>query len=185
MKTIQEFCNTHHACREGRNWASINCRSMQEAWDTAPNPSWVVWIATRKGVLSHRELVQFSLYCARSVQHLMKDVRSIQALDTVERWLAGDVGNEELQQAKDSAYAAYVAYAAYAAYVAYTAAAAYAAYAAAFAATAAAATAAAADVAATAAAAVAADAADVAAVAADAKQKQAAWLRENTKPNFE
>lgn len=163
---------------------------MQEAWDTAPNPSWVVWIATRKGVLSHRELVQFSLYCARSVQHLMKDVRSIQALDTVERWLAGDVGNEELQQAKDSAYAAYVAYAAYAAYVAYTAAAAD------VAATAAAAVAAdAADVAAyaaataaatTAAATAAADvAADVAAVAADAKQKQAAWLRENTKPNFE
>jgi len=160
MKTIQEFCDTHYACRKGREWALANCASMQEAWDTAPNPRWVVWIATRKGVLNHRELVQFSLYCARSVQHLMKDVRSIQTLDIVERWLEGGVSTEELQQAKIASYASYAAsYAADVADADVADADAYAAYAAA----------------------AAADVADADAV----RQKQAAWLRENTKPNFE
>lgn len=63
----------------------------------------------------HRMLwVKFGLAAARRVQHLMKDQRSIAALDAVQGWIAGDVTDDEVRAARrDAAYAA--AYAAYAA----------------------------------------------------------------------
>jgi len=55
----------------------------------------------------------YAVWCARQVQHLMKDERSIKALDVAERYANGEASDEELKDAKDAAYAAfYVAYAA-------------------------------------------------------------------------
>ena len=51
---------------------------------------------------------------AREVQHLMKDPRSIRALDVAEAYAKGEATKEELIKAKKEAFAAYV----YAAYVA-------------------------------------------------------------------
>jgi hypothetical protein len=53
--TIQEFCDLHGACRENREWAMENCQTMREVWETA-KPLWLIWVATRPGVLSEREL---------------------------------------------------------------------------------------------------------------------------------
>jgi hypothetical protein len=94
----------------------------------------------------------FAVSCARSVQHLMTDPRSVAAIDVAERHANGEATNDELRAAYDAAYAA----------------------------SAAADAAADADAAAYAAA----DAAAYAAYAADAREQQAAWLRQNTKPNF-
>jgi hypothetical protein len=57
--TIQEFCDLHGACPDGREWAMKNCRSMREVWDTA-KPLWLIWVATRRGVLSDQELCLFA-----------------------------------------------------------------------------------------------------------------------------
>ena len=166
MKTIEDFCDIHNACPEGRAWAIANCSTMQEAWDKAPDPSWVIWIATLQGVLTDRELRLFAVWCARQVQHLLTDPRSVSAIDVAERYANGEATDEELAAAGDEAWAA--------------------AWDAAWAAARAAAWAADgdADGDADGAAARAAARAAIAAAWDAARTAQAQWLRDNTKPNF-
>lgn len=49
---------------------------------------------------------QYAVHCARSVQHLMTDPRSIAALDVAERHANGDATDEELAAARAAAAAA-------------------------------------------------------------------------------
>ena len=93
--TIQQFCHLHRACKDGREWALANCASMQDAWNTI-KLEWLLWIATRPGVLTDRELRLFAVWSARQVQHLMTDPRSVQAMDTAERFANGNATEEEL-----------------------------------------------------------------------------------------
>ena len=72
--------------------------------------------------LADRQRHEFALACARRVQHLMRDPRSVAALDTRERWLRGEATNEEMARAAraaadaaDAAWAAAEAAAAWAA----------------------------------------------------------------------
>lgn len=105
MMTIEEFCNVHRACAEGRRWAVDHCKTMNGAWKTAC-PLWVVWIATRPGVLPDRELRLFAVRCARYVQHLITNSRSIAAIDVAERYALGEATNAELLVARATARAA-------------------------------------------------------------------------------
>ena len=189
MITIKEFCDKHYACLEGREWALTHCKDMNKAWQTA-RPDWLVWVATREGVLTDVELRRFAVWSARQVLHLMTDERSVNAIDIAEHYADGAATDEELATARAAAYAAYAAAdaahsAAYAAadaaaYAAYAAAdaAAYAAHSAAYAAARAAARAAATSAAARAAAHAVAHATDA------AESAQAQWLRDNTSPNL-
>ena len=103
--TIDEFCDNYDACNEGRQWAMENCTSMSEAWAKL-KPEWLIWVATQKGVLTDKELRLFAVWSARQVQHLMKDHRSITALDVAERHASGQATDEELYAAMDAARAA-------------------------------------------------------------------------------
>jgi len=178
--SVLEFCDRHDACPEGREWALANCRDMDHAWQTL-KPEWLMWVAMQRGVLDDRTLRLFAVWCARQVQHLMTDPRSVAAVDVAERFANGDATAEELKVARVAAAAADDA--AWAAFVAALAAAD--AWAAAAAWDAAAAAAWAAD----AYAAAAARAADAYAAAAAARAEplklQAEWLRANAKPNWE
>lgn len=51
-----------------------------------------------------REWRLFAVWCARQVQHLMDDERSINALDVVERHAHGEATDEDLTSAKDAAW---------------------------------------------------------------------------------
>jgi hypothetical protein len=53
--------------------------------------------------LTDRQRHEFALACARRVQHLMTDPRSVAALDTRERWLRGAATNEEMNEAAAAA----------------------------------------------------------------------------------
>ena len=100
--TIKQFCDKHWACKEGMNWATENCKDMDEVWEKT-KPEWLIWVATRKGVLTDKELCLFAVWCARQVQHLMTDDRSIAAIDVAERHANGDATDEELNAARDAA----------------------------------------------------------------------------------
>jgi len=175
MKTIEDFCHIHNACSKGRTWAIANCSTMQAAWDTAPDPSWVIWIATRQGVLTDRELRLFAVWCVRQAQHLLTDPRSVSTIDVAERYANGEATDGELTAARTAASVA--------AWTSASVAARAAARAAAWAAARTAASVAASG-AANAAASAAAIAAANAAASAAARTAQAQWLRDNTKPNF-
>lgn len=100
-----EFADMFLACRSGRAWAVANCATMDDVWATA-RPAWLVWIATRYGVLDDRTLRLFAVWCARQVQHLMTDPRSIAALDMAERHANGQATDEELAAARSAALGA-------------------------------------------------------------------------------
>ena len=53
-----------------------------------------------------REIRLFAVWCARQVQHLLKDQRSIDALDVAERYALGQATEDELDAARDAAWAA-------------------------------------------------------------------------------
>jgi hypothetical protein len=100
--TITEFCDRHDACPEGRAWAIDNCASVEDAWGKLP-PEYLIWAATREGVLTKRELRLFAVWSARQVQHLLTDPRSFAALDVAERHANGEATNGELDAARDAA----------------------------------------------------------------------------------
>ncbi len=101
--TIEEFCARHGACQEVREWALANCQSMRDVWDTA-KPQWLMWVATRRGVLTERDLRLFTVRCARSVEHLMTDQRSRHAIVVGERFAFGNADADELAAARQAAW---------------------------------------------------------------------------------
>lgn len=103
--TIEQFCDKHNACQAGRDWAVANCESMQDAWMKL-KLEWLLWVATQKGVLTDKELRLFAVWCARQVQHLMSDTRSVAALDVAERHANGNATHAELAAARAAARAA-------------------------------------------------------------------------------
>ena len=50
MMTIEQFCDRHGVCKDGKDWALANCISLDDVWRAA-KPEWLIWIATRKGIL--------------------------------------------------------------------------------------------------------------------------------------
>lgn len=53
-----------------------------------------------------REIRLFAVWCARQVRHLMKDQRSLDALDVAERCANGQATQDELTAARDAAWTA-------------------------------------------------------------------------------
>jgi hypothetical protein len=100
--TIKEFMDQHFACHEGRAWAENTCKTMDDVWRLA-RPDWLVWVATRRGVLTDRELRIFAVWSARQVQHLITDARSLAALDVAERHAKGQATDQELAAARAEA----------------------------------------------------------------------------------
>ena len=125
-----------NACQEAIEW--VQDKTIQQAVNDCQRGDWMLWLANKVDV-DFKKLTLAKGLCANTVRHLMKDERSIKAVDTAIAFGEGKATLDELQKSSDAAYAAYAAYAdaAYAAAYADAAAAyaaAYAAYAAAYAA---------------------------------------------------
>ena len=104
-----------NACIDAREWVATQ-RNYKEAWQNCERGDWMLWLA-KKLKVDDRKLTLAKFKCANQVRHLMKDQRSIAALDAAERYGNGEISRDELD---DAAYAAYAAAdaAAYAAYAA-------------------------------------------------------------------
>ncbi len=166
MQDIQKLLIDLDACEPAKEWAAG--KTWEEIFNTCHRGDWLLWLFRRTNPNDKKAITLAKGHCANTVRHLMKDERSINAVDVAIRYGNGDATDKELAAAYAAAYAAADAAAYAAAAAAYAAA-----YAAADAADAA--DAAAAYAAAYAAAAAAADAADAAADAADAlKESQMA-----------
>ena len=162
----------YNPCREAMEFR-LQYETFEQAWNACPRGDWMLWIAQKAGV-DKRLLTLAKGKCAETVIHLMKDKRSVAAVQAAIAYGSGKITDIELRDIAADAYAAYAA--ADAAYAA--AAAADAAADAAAAAAAAYAAAAAADAAADAAA-YAADAAAYAAADAAADAAYTAYRKEN------
>jgi uncharacterized membrane protein len=128
MNIFKEELKKLNACEDALIY--IGNQSFDDAWNNCERPYWMLWYLSKKkgcaGFPDSLRLLYIETQVARSVQHLMKDQRSIDALDVYERYSLGEATKDEFELAKSAATAAYTdAYAA--AYAAYAAA--YAAYA--------------------------------------------------------
>jgi len=104
--TIKEFCRMHRACSEGRIWAiETGEPGMAELWKREDiKPAWRIWIATRPGVLTDRELRLFACWCCRhQVWHLLTDELSRHTVEIAELYAEGKATSDELAAAEDAA----------------------------------------------------------------------------------
>ena len=93
------------ACRDAIEWVA-NQKNYKEAWQNCERGDWMLWLAKRLKV-DDRKLTLAKFKCANQVRHLMKDKRSIDALDAAEKYGNGEISREELiTAAYAAAYAA-------------------------------------------------------------------------------
>jgi hypothetical protein len=104
-KEIKTFCEKNYACRSGRDWGEENCADMAQVWETA-RPLWLVWIATREGVMNARQQRRFACWAVRQIWHLLPDPRSRAAVECAERYADGLVTEAELESARSAAWGA-------------------------------------------------------------------------------
>ena len=93
-----------------RSWAPCYDpgRHLPENWtgtaldilrmETIP-PKDCLWVVCRDGLLSEKIFRLFAVWCARQVQHLMTDSRSLRALDVAEAFAYGKATEDELKDA--------------------------------------------------------------------------------------
>lgn len=61
------------------------------------------WVVLREDLIDAKTLRLFAVWCARQVQHLMTDSRSIEAIDVAEKFALGEATQEELAAARVAA----------------------------------------------------------------------------------
>jgi hypothetical protein len=118
--TLSEKLTQMEACKEAVEW--VGDKTLDKAWAECERGDWMLWLAQESGV-DKRTLTLAKARCAKLVIHLMKDERSVNAVEVAERYGLGEATDEELDEARlAAAYAAaYASYAA-AAYASYAAA---------------------------------------------------------------
>jgi len=92
------------ACEPAIEWA--NGKDLETAWNTCERGDWMIWLLTEsQNEVTDKQLRLIAVECCRSIQHLMKDQRSINAVDVAERYANGEATDEELKEAKEAARA--------------------------------------------------------------------------------
>ena len=81
------------------------CKSSEEAWNNCSRGDWMLWITSNLEV-DIKILTLAKVHCALTVKHLMKDKRSIEALEVALKFVNGKATLEELKIAADAAYIA-------------------------------------------------------------------------------
>ena len=112
--TFTEYLKSINACSDAVEWAAN--KTVEEVVATCHRGDWLLWLASKCDI-GLQPLTLAKGHCANTVRHLLKDDRSIKAVDTAIAFGEGRATREEL----DAAYAAAYAYAAYAAAYAYAA----------------------------------------------------------------
>ena len=74
--------------------------------DTVP-PGDRLWVVLRSEIIDDKTMRLFAVWCARSVQHLMSDPRSVAAIDVAEKFANGNATEAELVAARTEAWAAW------------------------------------------------------------------------------
>ena len=101
---FRDWLVKHGACSAAVAW--VGDKTLKQAWDQCKNPQWMLWYLEASGYKNDRKLRLFSIWCARQVQHLMTDHRSINALDVAEKYVSGKATREEWEAARAAAWEA-------------------------------------------------------------------------------
>jgi len=99
-----------NACQEAKDW--VGNKTWAEAYNTCPRGDWMLWLFCKTNPKDLQRLTLAKGHCANTVRHLMKDQRSINAVDAAISYGEGKVTIEVLKAAvyaADDAYAVYAA----------------------------------------------------------------------------
>lgn len=99
-KTLLELLIELDACDPAIEW--VEDRTIEEAVSECYRGDWMLWLAQRLEVDS-RALTLAKGYCANTVKHLMKDERSIKAVDAAIAYGEGRICEEDLKEAAAAA----------------------------------------------------------------------------------
>jgi hypothetical protein len=70
------------------------------------SPKSLVWVVTRRGVMTRHDCVRFSLFCTLQVEDGLTDERSLEVIHSLAGWLAGTVTRDEMRKTAMAAEAA-------------------------------------------------------------------------------
>ena len=99
--TFKELLIKLYACSDAKEWASD--KTIEEVVNTCHRGDWLLWLAKRVDI-DIRPLTLAKARCAKTVIHLMKDQRSIDAVNIAERFGLNECTMEELSAAYTAAY---------------------------------------------------------------------------------
>jgi hypothetical protein len=104
MKTLKEYLKTLHACEESVIWAGD--KTIEEVVHECHRGDWFLWLAQRCDV-ELKPLTLAKAHCANTVRDLMKDERSIKAVDVAIAFGHGRATLDELNEVYPAAADAY------------------------------------------------------------------------------
>jgi hypothetical protein len=116
-KTPEQIAEKRFTIADIRNWNPCYdpSRHLPEGWSgtvadilrhqTIP-PHDKLWVVCREDLIDAKTLRLFAVWCAKQVEHLMTDERSITALVVAEKFAHGEATKLELAAARAAAWAA-------------------------------------------------------------------------------
>ena len=100
---MKELLMKLNACKDAREWAGD--KSWEEIYNTCHRGDWLLWLFKRTNPDDLQLLTLAKGHCAKTVRHLMKDERSIKAVDAAIAFGEGKISRDELDAAAADAAA--------------------------------------------------------------------------------
>lgn len=100
MKTFKQLLVELRACEEAIDWAQD--MPIEEVVRTCHRGDWLLWLANKVDI-DKRKLTLAKAHCANTVRHLMKDQRSINAIDVAIAYGNNQADDEQLKTSFTSA----------------------------------------------------------------------------------
>lgn len=85
-----------NACEEAIDYLETNNYNLQEAWDKCERGDWMLWLYARLHPKNRKEVILVKGHCANTIRHLMKDERSVKAVDAAIAFGEGKITEDEL-----------------------------------------------------------------------------------------
>jgi len=95
MNELNNRLEELNACSEAREW--VGDKSLKKAWERCERGDWMLWYYFKE-VGFTKDLVKAKADCASLVKHLMKDQRSLDALQACYDYVDGKISKEELRR---------------------------------------------------------------------------------------
>ena len=99
--SLKELLIELNACDEANGWVSD--KNIEDAVKEVERGDWLLWLA-KKIDIPIKPLTLAKARCAKTVIHLMKDQRSIDAVNLAEKYgLTDEISDDDLKNAADAA----------------------------------------------------------------------------------
>lgn len=106
-KTLKKFLEKHNACEDGFEFAKD--LTLEQFLSTCERGDWILWLYTRTNPNDKRTRILVAAHCANTVRHLMRDQRSLDAIDIALKYGNNQATDEELDAAASAAASAAIA----------------------------------------------------------------------------